>query len=264
MLSILRRAVVTLVISCGVIFAGAFWVGPMALSYYAAKGMPAAASVTPTDLSDHSVSQAGGLHLSYVGYDFEVPWTDLDAARSTLYPKDKSEKTEAVLVFRSGLRLTVTAVPAKEFAHEFATAVKMSPLEIDTVYGNGAANSDYIFAKSIYDFSPDKMHHWCTSSETQAREQAMVIMKSILPSKPAETGIFNIQNASYKGFQQGNTKVRQDYLLVNLYSDDGSVQFKFGQKDYPAGVTQAEINRIVQSLQHGTALENSAIAKSEK
>jgi hypothetical protein len=256
MLSMLRRALVTLVISCGVIFAGAFWVAPMALSYYAAKGMPAVASVTPTDLSDHSVSQAAGLRLSYVGYDFEVPWTDLDEAKTTLYPKEKSEKTEAVLAFHSGLRLTVTAVPAREFARQFASDFATSPQQAPT--------SDYVLARDIYDFSPDKMHYVSLSSDIHSRDQAMLNMKSILPSKPAETGIFNIQNASYKGFQQGNPQIRQNTLLVNLYSDDGSVQVKFWQKDYPAGVTQAEINRIVQSLQHKTAPENSAIAKSEK
>ena len=255
MLSILRRILVTLVISCGVILAGAFWIAPMALSFYAAKTVPATARVTPVDLRDHSVSQAPGLRLSYVGYDFEVPWSDLDEAKTIFYPKHKREKTEVVLAFRSGLRLMVTAVPAQEFNHEFAA---------DLTTPSQPPTSDYVLARDIYEFSPEKMHYLSLSSEIQSRDQAMLNLKSILSAKPAENGIFNIQNASYKGFQQGNPKVRQDSLLVNLYSDDGSVQFKFSQKDYPAGVTQAEINRVVQSLQRSSAHENYAIAKSEK
>ena len=192
MLSILRRILVTLVISCGVILAGAFWIAPMALSFYAAKTVPATARVTPVDLRDHSVSQAPGLRLSYVGYDFEVPWSDLDEAKTIFYPKHKREKTEVVLAFRSGLRLMVTAVPAQEFNHEFAADLTM-PSQTPT--------SDYVLARDIYEFSPEKMHYLSLSSDLQSRDQAMLKLKSILSARPAETGIFNIQNASYKGFQ---------------------------------------------------------------
>src|ERR1700680_1320222 len=127
MFSILRRILVTLVICCGIVLAGAFWVVPMALSFYAAKTVPARARITPRDLRDHSVSQAPGLRLSYVGYDFDVPWNDLDEAKTVLYPKHKREKTEVVLAFHSGLRLVVTAVPAREFAREFAAEFTTSP-----------------------------------------------------------------------------------------------------------------------------------------
>jgi hypothetical protein len=255
MLSILRRILVKLAISCGVILAGAFWVAPMALSFYTAKTVPPIARVTPVDLRDHSVSQAPGLRLSYVGYDFEIPWSDLDEAKTILYPKHKREKTEVVFSFRSGLRLMVTAVPAQEFTHEFAA---------DLTTPSQPPTSDYVLARDIYEFSPEKMHYLSLSSDVQSRDQAILNLKSMLSAKSSETGIFNIQNASYKGFQQGNPQVRQDSLLVTLYSDDGSVQLKFWQKDYPAGVTQAEINRIVQSLQPSTAHENYAIAKSER
>jgi len=53
-----------------------------------------------------------------------------------------------------------------------------------------------------------------------------------------------------KGFQDGNPQVRQDEIIVHLFSDDGSVEMIFLQKNYqnPNGVSQPEINRIVQSL----------------
>jgi hypothetical protein len=52
------------------------------------------------------------------------------------------------------------------------------------------------------------------------------------------------------GFQEGSPRVRQDGIAVHLSSDDGSIEMIFFQKDYPnrGGVTQPEINRIVQSL----------------
>jgi hypothetical protein len=65
----------------------------------------------------------------------------------------------------------------------------------------------------------------------------------------AETGLFYVNNGSYKGFQQGNPQARKDSLLLSLYSENGGIEIVFGQKAYgnPAGVTQPEINRIVQS-----------------
>jgi hypothetical protein len=186
--------------------------------------------------------------------EFEVPWSDLDGTKTELYPKDKPEKTRAVLIFRSGLRMMVTAVPAREFANEFATDFKMPSQKFEAVFGHGTAASDYAFVKSVYEFTPDKMHYWSLSSGVHYREQVMLMIKSIAPAKPAETGIFNLQSQRYKGFQQGDPDIRQDRLLANLYSDDGSVEFVFLQKEYrnAVGVTQPEINSIVQSLRKAT------------
>src|SRR5579862_1861994 len=159
-MTILRKIVVTPLITCAVILAGGYWIAPIALSFYAANRVPATARIVPTDLQDRSVSQASGMRLSYLGYDFEVPWSDLDSARTALYPKDRQDKTEVILAFRSGLRVVVTAVPAREFAHTFAPDFTMSPKQIDAVYGDGAATSDYAFANNVYIFSPDKMNYW--------------------------------------------------------------------------------------------------------
>ncbi len=76
-------------------------------------------------------------------------------------------------------------------------------------------------------------------------------------SKSAETGIFRVQNQSYKGFQEGNPLIRQDAIEVRLFSDEDGVEMLFFQKDYKnsAGVTQPEINRIIRSLCKGPQAE---------
>ncbi|HET7892540.1 MAG TPA: hypothetical protein VFL34_13500 [Candidatus Sulfotelmatobacter sp.] len=261
---IFRRILMTVVIPCGVLFAGGYWIAPVALSFYAAKKAPATASVIPSDLADHSISQAPGLRLSYAGYQFEVPWSDLDDTQTKLYPQNGAEKNEAVLTFRSGLRMMVMAVPARQFVREFSSDFNPAPHIVNTSFENGSVASDYVIASNIYNFSPAHMHYWSLSPEVHYRENVMLSMKSMLPGS-AEHGIFNIQTAGYRGFQQGNPQVRQDTLLLNLYSENGSVQIKFWQKDYrnPTGITQAEINRVIQSLQRKVAQENpTSIAQS--
>jgi hypothetical protein len=254
---LVRRILITVVLTFAVILVVVNWIAPVALSFYAAKKVPSVARVVPTELKDLSVSQAPGMKLSYLGYEFEVPWSDLDESNTTLYPKDKPEKTRVVLAFRSGLQLVVTAVPPREWAHYFATDWKLSPQQVEAFMGHEAAMSDYIFLKNLYSFTPNSMHYWALSSRLHYREQMLLMLKSIMLSKPAETGIFNLQNQSFRGFQQGEPQVRQDSPLLSLYSDKGQVEIKFLQKGYrnPAGVTQPEINRIVQSMRKAAPSE---------
>src|SRR5579863_9482415 len=116
----LLRHLATSVVTLAVILAGIYWIAPIGLSFYAARKALPVARIVPTELKDHSVSQAPGTKLSYLGYEFEVPWNDLDEAKTVLYPKDKPQKTRVVLAFQSGLRLMVTAVPPREFAQLWA------------------------------------------------------------------------------------------------------------------------------------------------
>lgn len=247
---LLRRILITLVVTLAVVFVGVYWIAPVALSFYAAKKAPSVARIVPTDLKDKSVSETPGAKLSYFGYEFEVPWSDLDETQTKLYPKDKPTKNRVDLHFSSGLRLVVTAVPPREFVNGLPENFKVSPQAIESAFGRETMRSDYSFVKAVYEFTPDRMDHWAFSHGVFNRDEFLLIIKSIVPVKAAESGIFNVQNQSYKGFQQGNPKIRQDGIIVDLYSDEGGVEMIFLQKDYKgsAGVTQPEINRIVQTL----------------
>ncbi|HTW59167.1 MAG TPA: hypothetical protein VMD99_13630 [Terriglobales bacterium] len=248
---LLRRILITIVVTLAVIFVAIRWIGPVAFSFYSAKKALPVAKIVPADLVDVSVSQAPGMKLSYLGYEFEIPWTDLDETKTTLYPTNKPEKTMAVLAFKSGLRLMVMAAPPRSFTTEMASDLKMSPQAVEAVFGPGAATSDYIFARNVYRFTPASMHYWSLSPALHYREQVSLMIKEIMPVKSAETGIFNLHHLGYQGFQQGDPRVRQNnLLLLTLYGADGAIEISIIQDKYrcPSGVTQPEINRIVQSL----------------
>jgi hypothetical protein len=135
-----RRIAVTLVVTLAVVFVGTEWIAPVAVSYYAARKAPAVARVVPTELKDHSFSQAPGARLTYIGYDFEVPWNDLDETQTKQYPKDKPNRV--VLVFRSGPRLKITALPARGWVDSLPEVLKLSPQEMETIFGHEAVQSD--------------------------------------------------------------------------------------------------------------------------
>jgi hypothetical protein len=230
--------------------AGMYWIGPVALSFYAAKKAPAVASVVPVELKNKSVSMAPGRTLSYFGYEFEVPWSDLDENRTALYPKDKAEKTRVDLRFRSGLRLVVRASHPREWVNDLPKDLSVSAQDLEAVFGHETMNSDYRFVKTLYEFTPESMNYWASAQRGVTKEEFLLLIKSISLPKAAETGIFNVQNQDYKGFQLGDPRVRQFKILVDLYSDEGGVEIVFLQEDYLnfSGVTQPEINRIIQSL----------------
>jgi len=242
------RVARTLILTFAGIFLFAHWVAPVALSYYAVRKAPAVARVVPTALQDASVSSAPGKKLSYFGYEFEVPWTDLDESQTKLYPAKAPHKAE--LHFRSGLRLMVTAVRPREFVDGAAKGFGDTPQHFGLLFGPETVKSDYDFKKALYEFTPDAMHHWSTSRDIFAREGFLLTIKSVALSNPASTGIFNVRNPSYQGFQEGNPQVRQGEILVDLFSDEGGVEMMFFQKAHQKGsvITQPEINRVIQTL----------------
>lgn len=244
----MRRILVTLAITTAVVFVGVEWIVPVALSYYGARKAPAVTRVVPTELKDQTVSQASGSRLSYFGYEFEVPWNDIDETQTKLYPKEKP--TRVVLVFRSGLRLMITSLPARELINGISGQLKGSPESMEAIFGHEAMKSDYDFVNMLYEFTPDTMHHWSISSKIFARESVLLVLKSIAPAKSAETGIFRVQNLSFKGFQQGDAETRENGVLIDLYSDEGGIELIFAENNYRSSgrVTQPEINRIIQSV----------------
>lgn len=252
-MKILRRILVTFVVTLTAGFIAVYWIAPVALSFYSSQKALPVTKVLPANLSDTSSSNTAGTKLSLGGYDFEVPWDDLDASKTELFPKDKPQKTMARFRFRSGLQLAVFSAPPHSFYDQFTKEIKMSPEAFAAVFGSRASTSDYEFVKRVFEFSPATIPHWTTSSAVQSRVMVLLLTKSIMPAKSAETGIFNLRNAGYEGFQQGNpqdSRTSQDGLLLSLYSVDGDFEILIGEKDYtaPGGVTQPEINRIVQTL----------------
>ena len=231
-------------VTLAIVYVGVLWVAPVSLSFYAAKTAPAVTSIVPTNLKDKSISKAPGQKLSYLGYEFEVPWSDLDDTQTRLYPKDNPDKTRVDLHFR--LRLWVTAIPPRSWINEFSADFKVPPQRVEASFGG----SDYSFVKTLYEFAAEKMHHWTSLGRGESREEFLLLIKSIALKKSAESGIFSIQNEHYKGFQEGNPRVHQEGIVVDLFSDEGGVKMVFSQEDYRnfTGVTQPEINRIVQSL----------------
>lgn len=188
---------------------------------------------------DVSTSLGPGGKISHFGYEFEVPWSDLDESQTQIFPENNHHMQSVWVGFRSGLRLFAVIRPRER------------------------AVPDYASLKRAYEITPDQVHYWSLIEGWGYRDAHLLLAKWAFlqgighpggGSNPAEAGIFNLKSQRYNGFQYGDPQSRPDVLELRVYSDDGTVDIKFlqGGYDEPTGITQPEINRIVQSL-HKTA-----------
>ena len=215
---------------------GAFWIAPVALSINTARTAPQTARLVPVDLPDRSISPTPGSKLSYLGYEFEIPWTDLDDTQTKRYPD------QVILTFRSGCRLMM-GVSLPKFWITNLGKLTLSPAIATVQFGPDALQSDYRFLEALYDFTPDKMHPFAIRPSTHYREAYLLTLKSAALSRHARSGFFNIEGSAYKGFQQGDPGT-QSSVLLELYGDSGSVHFTF----FPDEQTHQNLNRVAQSL----------------
>lgn len=255
---IARRHVIASFLVIAIGWIGGGWIASVASSFSAARKAPPVAYVMPRDLADSTVSPAPGMKLSYLGFDFEIPWNDLDEATPRVTPSDHSDR--AILRFRSGLLLELSRLPVRNFPDFVSKEYGMPAQQVDSVFGSGAATSDYLFHKGLYEFTPERMHYWAVSPSVHSSEQLALMMKSFAPSKSAETGVFKVQNQYCRGFQLGDPAITTSSLRLDLFFDDGGVEVIIRQVRYgnPARIAQSEINRIVQSLRKSASPRHAA------
>jgi hypothetical protein len=204
---------------------------------------------TPSALSDTSVSEAVGTSLSYFGYEFKVPWADIDTVATKVYPK------RVVIAFKSGLRLMFVSGPPKEFVKTVLSSGQVDRGTFQRVYGD-VVESDYSLTRFMLESTPDKVT-LLTSKKDAVGGAMMLVIKAI--AVPTDSGMFSVTTADFKGFQYGEPRSPSKKIIVDLFADDGSVEFLFFRHDpgpptslvsidRPVMISQSEINSVVQSV----------------
>jgi hypothetical protein len=194
----------------------------------------------PVPLLNVSISNAPGATLTNFGYQFEVPWQ---------MKESKVGHTMAITQSESGRQVIVFFDPAEKrgFVKLMNDSLTARVEELAPVYGRGALRSDYDFDRAVVNASPSQLSY-IFPGRKEIRAASLLMLKPIETVK-AETGIYSFQTARLRGFQNGDP-MRADSVLVKAFdSDDHQFEFVFGNKSYPdAGLTQADINRVLQTL----------------
>jgi hypothetical protein len=203
---------------------------------------------TPSKLRDFSMSDLARTKVSYFGYEFEVPWSDIDESATKVYQK------RVVISFKSGLRLMFASGPPKEFVSTVLSSGKLDSRLFQQYYGD-ALQSDYDLTRLMLESTPDRLT-LLTPKKDAVGEAMMLAIKAI--AIPEDSGLFSIKTAEFKGFQYGEPQNKPKKIIVDLFADDGDLEFMFfehdpspattvAQVDRPLTVSQAEINAVIQT-----------------
>jgi len=198
--------------------------------------------ITPAQLVDLSLSQGPRTRLSYFGYEFEVPWDDIDHGKTRV-----AGTGSAIIAFRSGNVIIFRIGPPKGLVSDLSRD-GIDRISLGRLLGDEAAQSDYDFERAILEATPDKLSLLMPKSRA-IQQDALLSMKVSTMPKGAESGIFLVNTSEFKGFQYGRPQTPLKNLRVELFNSDVHLDILFGQK--PNGSTaifQADVNRVVQSV----------------
>jgi hypothetical protein len=205
--------------------------------------------MTPLPLETTEASRATGTKLSNDGYEFEVPWKDLET--------DKVVRRDniAAFVFRSGIGITYFGLRNNG---GLISLLQGRQAGLGRILGEDAVQSDYALQKATLDQTPGMLTPWISRRDA-ARISTLLNIK-LIDEREAATGIFRLEINGWKGFQFGDPARKPNHVTLNLYdSQYQHVRIIFARaKDAQTEVTQLDINRVVQTLRKATGTPSSA------
>jgi hypothetical protein len=207
---------------------------------------------TPVALSDLSASQVAGKRLSYFGYEFDVPWSDIDQDKTKVVGNNI-----AIIVFRSGNVFSFWADTPKGLISTMSGKIDVRSFGL--LVGVEAAQSDYAFTRAILETTPGKFT--LLMPRRQAMQQGtLFLMKRIILRPGSEAGVFSLKTKEFKGFQYGRPENSSTRLSVELFRSDGHLDIYFGQKlNGSVAISQSDVNHVVQSVHKVGVQESSSL-----
>jgi hypothetical protein len=200
--------------------------------------------IKPVPLTNTAISQTAGTKLSDLGYEFEVPWDDIDREKTRVASPDKI----AVIMFRSGKGILLWKHPANEFVTDILAGQPDERNAALQIYGRDVIKSDYNFERASLDLTPDGLSIFDSRRES-VRKNILFFLKARALLPESASGIFLFDTSEFKAIQCGDPKVRPKHLDVELFSDDAKFMITFVNPPNGTGsISQEDVNRVAQSI----------------
>lgn len=198
--------------------------------------------LTPISVQDSAFTESPGRQVTFCGSAFDLPWSDLDEART------RTGANTTILYFDSGLKVVLKCLPPREFVEAVLSSIKVSPTSFRQAFGESAVRSDYAMWRLILETTPDAMT-LRTPRRRQGAIMAMLVLKA-MAKPPADSGIFAIHSDEFDGFQYQDPRARPKSVLMDLFAQDRGLEFVLlsSEKDASPHLSQADINRIVRTV----------------
>jgi hypothetical protein len=204
-------------------------------------------TIVPIPLSNTSASQEKGTFENFFGYQFEVPWQE----------GEKKRQDSIALVFsHSGQEAVMFFDPGGErgFIRMLKETPGLSVGYLNPVYGRENIQSDYEFERAALNTTPSQLSLFLPWSKEVYAANLLRMKEAFLLA--LQTGLYSFEFGHLRGFQHGDP-VRDKNVEVEAY-DAGDRKFKlvFSSKSGPnGGMTQPDINRVLQTLRPAPALQ---------
>jgi len=196
-------------------------------------------SVVPERLSDTSVSANQGTMLSYFGYQYEVPWTDI--------VKVNQSGTMVAVAFKSGEALVFFDPASAPDGAKIISVGAADPRNVLSVFGPEAMQSNYALASTILNLTPKRISLWISPRE--AAGTAILLGLKRIYTANAETGLFSLKTSRYRGYQRGDPQRTRNVDFSVFDDQDHEFHFIVGTAPgKPLTITQPDINHILDTL----------------
>jgi hypothetical protein len=196
-----KRVLITMgvVVIVGAIYLWLFGVQTVSalIVRYSYGKMPDVAK-TPVPLSDSSISKVSHRQVSYFGYEFELPWDDVDEQ------KDKTFGTIHVSYSRSGNAFWFSTFPSKELVNDIIKMGKLDPQGFRQLYGDEAFESDFAFHQKMFQVTPSKITPFISRRQAVAGSMLLIIKATSMPN--AASGYSRFKRQGSKDFNSKTPK----------------------------------------------------------
>jgi hypothetical protein len=196
--------------------------------------------VVPTPLRLVATEPQTGKTLSYFGYDFESPWTDVK--------RERKLESIAVVNFSGGQFISILdpAHSTDELQMMKREATKRG-VELRSVLGEEATRSRYALRSKILNLTPGDLRLFSPRQEMVANSVFLIMKKAWMAR--LKGGLYSFETNWLRGFQEGGP-AQDDMVIIEAFdAQDHEIQVWIGSGHGASNrPSQADINRILYSL----------------
>ncbi len=218
--------------------------GPQTWDWYQAKKMGESQPYLRLGVQPMAISEADtapGTKEAFFGYEFEVPWSNAEAKVSR----------EMLILTANGHGLMLWDPTAKPQLFGDASKPIQHPSmkdPIGSVVGKEATQSNYDLVKHTLDMTPDRISPMLSKREAIGRF-TLLRMKSALYCDKGHPAFYSYRQGGLNCLQIGEFGAGRVVGVKCFDGMDRELNFHFSaRQDASTVLTQAEINRVVQTL----------------
>ncbi|HWR17549.1 MAG TPA: hypothetical protein VN577_22160 [Terriglobales bacterium] len=223
---------------------GYLWTPQIVTCYFArqwARESPGLNAV-PRPLTDLRIDSGKGTTVELYGYTIEAPWADIEFTKDVRIASSVGFKSGAnILLFDPNGDPSILSIIQGMDEKQNA--------KIRDVLGSDTVRSEYDFSKAVYFITANDISLWMSRQRAARAIILMNIKSSQVSSRNPDT--FLLETALFRGFQEGSPDVegvRGRQVRIRLFDSDGKeLQLVISAKK-GASLTQAQINRVIQSI----------------